>query len=133
MIAGYAFSGELERIAARAACLGEWLLVLVLAAFAGYIGWKYYNRRRFLRKLRIARITPEELKGKIDSGEDGIIVDLRHSFDFEAQPETIPCALHMYAAEREEAHEIIPRDLTIILFFACPNEVTPARLAPLLR
>src|SRR3984893_969969 len=133
MITGYVFSGELERIAARAAYLGEWVLVLVLAAFAGYIGWKYYNRRRFLRKLRISRITPEELKEKIDAGEDVIIVDLRHALDFAAQPDTIPGALHMDAAELEEAHEIIPRDREIVLFCACPNEVTAARLALLLR
>jgi membrane protein DedA with SNARE-associated domain/rhodanese-related sulfurtransferase len=133
MFAGYVFSGELERIAARAAYLGTWLLVLVLAAFAGYIGWKYYNRRKFLRNLRIARITPEELKQKIDSGEDVIIVDLRHALEFEAQPETIPGALHMDAAELEEAHEVIPRDREIVLFCACPNEVTAARLALLLR
>jgi membrane protein DedA with SNARE-associated domain/rhodanese-related sulfurtransferase len=133
MITGYVFSGELERIAAHAAYLGEWLLVLVLAAFAGYIGWKFYNRQRFLRKLKIARITPEELKGKIDAGEDVIIVDLRHALDFEAQPETILGALHMDAAELEEAHEAIPRDREIVLFCACPNEVTAARLALLLR
>ncbi len=133
MITGYVFSGELERIAAHAAYLGEWLLVLVLAAFAGYIGWKFYNRQRFLRKLKIARITPEELKGKIDAGEDIIIVDLRHALDFEAQPETILGALHMDAAELEEAHEAIPRDREIVLFCACPNEVTAARLALLLR
>jgi membrane protein DedA with SNARE-associated domain/rhodanese-related sulfurtransferase len=133
MVTGYAFSGELERIAARAAHLGEWLLVLLLAPLAGYIGWKLYNRRRFLRRLQIARITPEELKGKIDAGEDVIILDLRHALDFEAQPETIPGALHMDAAELEEAHEVIPRDREIVLFCACPNEVTAARLALLLR
>ena len=99
----------------------------------GYIGWKFYNRRRFLRKLRIARITPEELKEKIDAGEDVIIVDLRHTLDFEAQPETIPGALHMDAADLEEAYDIIPRDREIVLFCACPNEVTAARLALQLR
>jgi len=127
------FSGELERVAARAAYLGEWLLVLLLAAFAGYVLWKFKNRRRFLRGLKIARITPEELKGKMDAGEDVIIVDLRHTLDFDAQPETIPGALHMDAAEFEEAYEVIPRDREIVLFCACPNEVTAARLALLLR
>ena len=78
-ITGYAFSGELERIADRAAYLGSGLLVILLAAFASYIGWKFYNRRRFLHGLKIARITPEELKSKIDAGEDVIIVDLRHA------------------------------------------------------
>jgi membrane protein DedA with SNARE-associated domain/rhodanese-related sulfurtransferase len=132
-VTGYAFSGELERVAASAAYLGGWLLVLVLAAFASYILWKFYNRQRFLHKLRIARITPEELKEKIDAGEDVVVVDLRHALDFEAHPETIPGALHMDAAELEEASEVIPRDREIVLFCACPNEATAARLALLLR
>jgi membrane protein DedA with SNARE-associated domain/rhodanese-related sulfurtransferase len=133
VITGYAFSSELEHVAARAAYLGEWLLVLLLAAFAGDILWKFYNRQKFLRKLKIARITPEELKGKIDAGEDILIVDLRHSLDFDANPETIPGALHIDAAEFEEAYEVIPRDREIVLFCACPNEATAARLALLLR
>jgi membrane protein DedA with SNARE-associated domain/rhodanese-related sulfurtransferase len=131
--AGFVFSGQLERIARRAAYLGEWFLVLVLAGFAGYVLWKLHKRRTFLSDLRIARITPEELKGKIDAGEDVIIVDLRHALDFEAQPETIPGALRMDAAELEEASGAIPRDREIVLFCACPNEVTAARLALLLR
>jgi membrane protein DedA with SNARE-associated domain/rhodanese-related sulfurtransferase len=133
VITGYAFSSELERVAASAAYLGEWLLVLLLAAFAGYILWKFYNRQKFLRKLKIARITPEELKGKIDAGEDVLVIDLRHSLDFDANPETIPGALHIDAAEFEEAYEVIPRDREIVLFCACPNEATAARLALLLR
>jgi membrane protein DedA with SNARE-associated domain/rhodanese-related sulfurtransferase len=133
MITGYAFSGDLERVAARAAYLGEWLFVLLLSGFAGYILWKFYNRQKFLRKLKIARITPEELKEKLDAGEDVLVVDLRHSLDFDANPETIPGALHIDAAELEEAYEVIPRDREIVLFCACPNEVTAARLALLLR
>jgi len=132
-VTGYAFSSELERVAARAAYLGEWLVVLLLAGFAGYILWKYYNRQKFLRKLKIARISPEELKEKMDAGEDILVVDLRHSLDFDANPETIPGALHIDAAEFEEAYEVIPRDREIVLFCACPNEATAARLALLLR
>jgi membrane protein DedA with SNARE-associated domain/rhodanese-related sulfurtransferase len=130
---GYVFSRDLELVAAKAAYLGEWLVVLLLGAFTSYIAWKFYKRQRFLRRLRIARITPEELKGKIDAGEDIVIVDLRHSLDFDAHPETIPGALHMDAADLEEASEIIPRDREIVLFCACPNEVTAARLALQLR
>jgi membrane protein DedA with SNARE-associated domain/rhodanese-related sulfurtransferase len=130
---GFAFSGQLESVARRAAYLGEWLLVIVLAGFAGYVLWKFHKRRTFLSQLKIARITPEELKGKIDAGEDVIIVDLRHALEFEAQPETIPGALHMDAAEIEEALGAIPRDREIVLFCACPNEATAARLALLLR
>jgi membrane protein DedA with SNARE-associated domain/rhodanese-related sulfurtransferase len=132
-LAGFAFSGELERVAASATYLGEWLVVVLLASFAGYILWKFNNRRKFLRKLKIARITPEELKEKMDAGEDILVVDVRHSLDFDANPETIPGALHFDAADLEEAYEVIPRDREIVLFCACPNEVTAARLALLLR
>jgi membrane protein DedA with SNARE-associated domain/rhodanese-related sulfurtransferase len=132
-LTGYIFAGELEHVAARAAYLGKWLGAVLLAAFAGYVLWKFYKRQRFLQKLKIARISPEELKAKMDAGEDVIIVDLRHALDFDAQPESIPGALHMDAAELEEAYEVIPRDREIVLFCACPNEVTAARLALLLR
>jgi len=67
-------------------------MVLLVASLAFYIGYKFVGRQRFLRELRIARISPEELKEKLDAGEPLTIVDLRHSVDFEADPETIPGA-----------------------------------------
>lgn len=133
VLIGYAFRGKLERLGARVSLMGTWALIILLAAFATYIGWKFYKRQKFLRALRIARITPEELKEKMDAGENLIIVDLRHALEFDAQPETIPGALRMDASELEEAHEVIPRDREIVLFCACPNEATAARLALLLR
>jgi membrane protein DedA with SNARE-associated domain len=113
---GYAFSGEIERIAERAASLGGWLIVVLLAAFASYLGYKFIARRRFMRELRIARITVEELKEKLDAGEEVVIVDLRHSMDFEADPETIPGAFRMDAQELEERNDRLPRDREIILY-----------------
>ena len=113
---GYAFSGELERIAARLASLGGWLLVLVLGTLAAYLMYKFVGRQRFLRELRIARITVDELKEKLDAGEEVTIVDLRHSLDFEASPEAIPGALHMDAKELEEKNDRLPRDREIILY-----------------
>lgn len=113
---GYAFSGEIERVAAYLAALGGWLLVLIAGSLAAYIAYKFVARQRFLRELRIARITVDELKEKIDSGEQVTIVDLRHSLDFEAEPETIPGALHMEAKELEEKNERLPRDGEVVLY-----------------
>src|SRR2546426_9792704 len=67
---GYLFSGEIERLAEHLAALGGWLLALVLGAFAIYIAYKFFSRQRFLRELRIARITVDELKQKIDAEEE---------------------------------------------------------------
>lgn len=113
---GYVFSGEIERIAERASALGSNLLILLIASFAAYIAYKFIARQRFLRELRIARITVDELKIKIDAGEHLVIVDLRHSMDFEADPETIPGAFRMDAKELEEKSDPLPRDRDVILY-----------------
>lgn len=113
---GYVFAGQIERVAAQLASLGGWLLVLGAGALGTYIAYKFVARQRFLRELRIARITVEELKEKIDVGEQVIIVDLRHSLDFEAEPETIPGALHIEAKELEERNYRLPRDGEVVLY-----------------
>ena len=50
---GYAFAGQIERVAANLASLGGWLLVLAVGALAAYIALKFVARQRFLRELRI--------------------------------------------------------------------------------
>ncbi len=113
---GYVFSGQIERIAEHAVSLGGWLVFILVAALASYLGYKFLARKRFLRALRIARISVEELKQKIDAGEELVIVDLRHSMDFEADPETIPGAFRMDAKELEEKNDLLPHDREIILY-----------------
>jgi membrane protein DedA with SNARE-associated domain len=113
---GYAFSGEIEHIAERASALGGGLGVLLIGFFAAYIAYKFIARQRFLRELRIARVTVDELKEKIDAGEELVIVDLRHSMDFEADPETIPGAFRMDAKDLEEKNDSLPLDREVILY-----------------
>lgn len=113
---GYVFSGEIEHIAEHAAALGGWLVLILIGALASYLGYKLVARNRFLRELRIARISVEELKHKLDSGEQLAIVDLRHSMDFEADPEIIPGAFRIDAKELELKNDQLPRDREIILY-----------------
>ncbi len=113
---GYVFSDQLERVARHAARLGAWLVALGVLGLAAYVGGKYLARRRFLRRLRIARISPDELKAKLDAGEPLVVVDLRHSLDFEAEPTIIPGALHLTTDELEARHAEIPRDREIVLY-----------------
>jgi len=113
---GAIFSGQIELIALKAQQLGGGLMVLLGAALAFYISYKFVARQKFLRELRIMRIRPEELKEKLDAGEVLTIVDLRHSVDFEADPETIPGAFRMDASELQQTDERLPRDREIILY-----------------
>jgi membrane protein DedA with SNARE-associated domain len=113
---GFAFSTEIERVAERALHLGGGLLAILIGALASYIIYKFVARQHFLRQLRIARITPDELKKKIDAGEDLVIVDLRNSTDFAAGPETIPGAFRVDAEDLQENSSLLPLDREIILY-----------------
>jgi hypothetical protein len=113
---GYAFSDALERVAGRLEQLGVYLVIVLVAALVIYLGWKYERRRSFIRQLFIDRITPEELKKKMDAGEEVVIVDLRGSMDFEAEPITIPGARRISAADLDSAKDELAKAPEIVLY-----------------
>ena len=117
MLLGYAFSDALEFVAARAARLGEYLLLVAGAALAAYIAVKLIQRRRFLRSLRIARISPDEVKRRLDAGDmDLLIVDTRSALDVEVAPQAIPGARWIAADEIARRHGEVPRDREIVVY-----------------
>jgi membrane protein DedA with SNARE-associated domain len=116
MSVGWLFSDQLEVAADYLARLGGRFILLLVAGFGGYIAWKYLARQRFLRKIRIATITPEELKAKLDAGESMMLVDVRSRLEFESDPLIIPGALHLMTEELETRHHEIPREREIVLY-----------------
>jgi membrane protein DedA with SNARE-associated domain len=113
---GYLFSRELDRVGQYAMRLGAGLIVLLAAGLAAYVGWKYRERRRLMRQLRIARMTPEELFQRMSAGEKPVVVDLRGLVEFEADPAQIPGAIRLLPQEVEQRHQEIPRDRDVVLY-----------------
>jgi membrane protein DedA with SNARE-associated domain/rhodanese-related sulfurtransferase len=130
---GFLFKNEIEKIAAAIASIGGSALMLVLGLVALYLGYKYFRRRLVLRELRMARITVAELREKQSAGENLMILDLRSSAEFKRDPALILGAKHLVISDVEKRHEEIPRDCEVIVYCSCPNEVTAARAALLLR
>ena len=110
---GLIFSDQLEQLALR---WGGWLVAALAGSLAAYVLWKFIQRRRFIRRLRIARITPKELMEKLTARENISIVDLRQPMDIEAFPQMIPGALRIAMEEIEQRHEEIPRDRDVVLY-----------------
>jgi membrane protein DedA with SNARE-associated domain len=113
---GWVFSSQLEVVGRSLEGLGSWAFAVVAGAIVAYVAYKYIMRQLFLRKLRIARITPAELKSMLDAGGDVMVVDVRDRLDFQTEPSIIPGALHLSTDELEARHLEIPRERDIILY-----------------
>jgi membrane protein DedA with SNARE-associated domain/rhodanese-related sulfurtransferase len=131
ILLGYFFRNQIEQIVAALSGIGESALLLVASLFVAYLGFKLWRRQMLLRELRMTRITVTELRQKLDAGENPLIFDLRANPDG-GEELIIPGAIRISMDELGKSTEI-PRDRDIIVYCACPNEVSAARVALKLR
>ena len=106
-----------------------WFLVLLVVALAANVIWKYVQRQKFIRSLRVSRMTVDELKAAIDRGERPFVVDLRHKLEFLVNPRTVSTAVRISPDELALRHAEIPRDREVVLYCTCPSEATSAKVA----
>jgi len=131
ILLGYCFRNQIEQIVAALAGIGKGALLLVASLFVAYLGFKLWRRQMLLRELRMTRITVAELRQKLDAGESPLIFDLRANPDG-GDELIIPGAIRISMDDLGKSTEI-PRDRDIIVYCACPNEVSAARVALKLR
>jgi membrane protein DedA with SNARE-associated domain len=111
---GYIFSDQIELALGYAQRMGSGVLLLLVGLFAAWILWKLTQRWQFLKKLEVARITPEELRLRMDAGEDLYVVDLRLAADDDSP--TLPGAIRVSTDDLISKSKEIPRDREIILY-----------------
>jgi membrane protein DedA with SNARE-associated domain/rhodanese-related sulfurtransferase len=133
LLIGFFFSNQLTPVLEMLGRMGQWAVVVIVLSLVIYIGWKYLERQRVLRELRIARITVDELRRMQEAGEGIFVVDLRSEVDLQLDPVVIAGAIHFFPKEIENRHQEIPRDRDVVVYCSCPNEATAARVALLLR
>lgn len=128
LFAGWRFGGQIESVLAHLDRLGAWVASALLGVSLCYLLFKLMERRRVHRSLRRVRITPLELKQRMESGQPCTIVDLRNAFEWGAG--SIPGSLSLTV---QELDTFVPafREAEMILFCSCPNEVSSAAAAAL--
>ncbi|MES1261551.1 MAG: VTT domain-containing protein [Acidobacteriota bacterium] len=124
--AGWCFSGQTAAIAARTDRLGKWLGLSLAGVSAIYVLFKCIERTRVRRSLRVARIAPLELKQRMESGENIMIVDLRNAFEW--REGRIPGSITLTDKELDAFVPTVP-DAEMILYCSCPNESSSAAAA----
>src|SRR3989442_12360517 len=121
---GMLFHAQIERLVDRLQGLGAVALEVLGALLAVYVAFKWWERRRFYRMLRVARITAEELRRLVDSGRQPVIIDVRSRAERELDARSIPRALAFEVEELEELIDSLPVEPDAIFYFTCPNQAS---------
>ncbi len=127
--AGMLLHAQIGDLIVRLEDLGVLAIELIGALLAGYVALKWWERRRFYKMLRIARITVGDLRRLMDGGERPVVVDVRSPSIRKLDPRFIPGALAMDMAEIDQRLEQLPADRDIIFYCTCPNEASAAQVA----
>ena len=129
---GILLGPHVERLLRRLDEIGSIALVIIIALLAAYIAFKWWERRRFFKMLRMARISVDALYRLIDAGAKPVIVDVRSQTARALEPRRIPGALHVPLHAVDHHVKDLPRDREIILYCTCPNEASAAQVAKIL-
>lgn len=129
---GYAFSAQIDTLLASLASAGTVAGEVVLALLAAYIALKWWQRRRLLHSLEMARITVTELNNALAEGRGPLVVDIRGMANRIVDTRTIPGAILADLAGLDELVKEVPTDREMVIYCTCPNEISAARAALIL-
>ncbi len=113
---GLVFHRTVDHVLAALTSLGGWAFVVLAGGLLLYIVFKWYERRRFYRFLRMARIRVEDLRSLMDAGESPVVVDVRSSGARQRDPRRIPGAVAIDLDDLDAQVATLPADREIVLY-----------------
>lgn len=125
---GAAFQSTINDVIAVLEQLGKWGLIGIVAAFALFVASKWWQRQRFYRQLRMARISVGELRDLLDRGELPVILDVRTPLA-QGKDGRIPGAISIDAETLHDKPAELSAAGEVIVYCAGPNEASAALVA----
>jgi len=125
---GYAFSGAINQVLAVFATLGKIGLWVIGGAFVVYILAKWWQRELFIWQLRMDRVTVDELHELMTGQRVGKVIDVRSPMS-QAMTGRIPGAITVDPNNMRVELLAIEPESEVIVYCACPNEYTAAKVA----
>ena len=126
---GVLFARQVTELLAKLEDWGGVALLIVGALVAAYIALKWWERQRFYKTVRMARITVEELRSLMQGQPTPLVVDLRGPAERLSDGRAIPGAHAISFAEIERRVADFPKDREIVFYCNCPNEASAATAA----
>jgi membrane protein DedA with SNARE-associated domain/rhodanese-related sulfurtransferase len=127
--AGALLKPQINQLLPRLAELGGTAAGAIGCLLLAYIGFKWWERRRFLATLRMLRITVAELYQLMTEERAPLIIDIRSHSARARQPSRIPGAVLVQLDQIGVHVRDLPRDRDIVIYCTCPNEASAASAA----
>lgn len=126
---GYVFAQQIDHVLMMLASAGVVAIEFLGTLLAAYILVKWWQRRRLLLSLRLARITVDELHQMIEAGEQPVVVDVRSQANRLIDNRIIPGSLMANLSGIDQELNHVPIDQPVVIYCSCPNEVSAAKAA----
>ncbi len=114
--AGMLFHRQIDWALAKLTEMGVYALVLLGAALVLFVAVKWWERRRFFKILRMARISVVELYRMMEEGQAPVVVDVRSASAREIDPRRVPGSITVDIANLDAHLAELPPDRDIILY-----------------
>lgn len=129
LLIGVVFTDFVEVILRAFSTYGPMAVTVVAAAFAAFVAWKFVRRVRLLRRTRrVPRMSVGELEERRLGDRFPLVLDVRSEV-----AERIPGALAVDLNAPLDLLSAHPVTTEIVVYCACPNEVSAAILAERLK
>ena len=124
LILGAVFHEAVEAVLVTLESFGHIAVALLLLALALFLAYKLWQRYRFLREIRMARISSDELRAEMQSMPGPTLVDVR-SAESRARSGWIAGSINL----RDASELKIDPHSAIVVYCDCPNDASAAVVA----
>ena len=124
VILGAVFHEAVEALLSTLEQLGHIALAMLLFAVVLFVAYKWWQRHRFLREIRMARISSDELRAALQSMPGVVLIDVR-SAESRARNGWIPGSINV----RDVAELKTDPESAIVVYCDCPNDASAAVVA----
>lgn len=133
LLLGLLFADQVEQLLDLLSVMGTRALLVAAALLAAYVGYRWWRRHALLKSLDAMRIDVDELYALMQGEATPVVLDIRAPGYRALEPLVIPGARAVDDRRIDDIVQALPRDRKIVIYCACPNEISAAVLAMRLR
>jgi membrane protein DedA with SNARE-associated domain/rhodanese-related sulfurtransferase len=126
---GVIFRAQIEQAESYLSRMGAVAIYLAAILMVAFLAFKWWQRQRFFKSLRMARITTRELQDLFKAGANPVVLDVRSDAARKIDSRKIPGAVFVDLETADTPLADLSPDTEVVVYCTCPSEASAARVA----